>query len=609
MLITSLKARMLEAFRIRMYFVTSVIAFIFFIIFVQLVNLQIINGADYELKSRQNMENNIPIPAARGEIYDRNFKRGKNNVVLVSNRPSFNILTIPAKFETKEKMERTIRIVCKLLKSDPDLALKEMRGVNPWERVVLKEDVTFETVVTIASHPNVFPNITWEDANVRVYNQQNMFAHSIGYIGAISKEEYRDLKKYGYKHYQQVGKSGVEKQYDRKLRGRDGFIRRIVDVRQRTEGEEIGLQPQAGNNIVLTVDYQVQKVAFDALGESRGGVVVMRPSTGEIIALVSKPDFDPNLIVSKDNAATVAMLNADEFRPFLNRVIQSKYPPASTFKLITAISALESELANPGRTYFCSGRYTLRGYIDHDFYCYDAHGTLDMTWAIARSCSVYFYQLGLSIGPATIMRYANYFGLSEVTGIDIPGEIPGFIPSRQWKLRTFRQPWFDGDTVNMSIGQGFLSVTPIGMCNFVSSVVNNGVMYRPHMVREILSPDNGTVITTIQPERLREIPISQLTLNTVRQGMRLGVLSGTSSRLATLPVPAAGKTGTAQTRSSRQDSASQHAWWVGYAPFDGSPEQAVAVVVFVEYGVAGAASAVPIAERLFYKMYELGYFQ
>ncbi len=609
MMLSSLKARMLEAFRIRMYFVTSVIAFFFFILFIQLVNLQLINGQEYELKSKQNMENNIPIPAARGEIYDRNFNKGKNKVVLVSNRPSFNILTIPAKFTSKTLMEKTIRAVSGLLKTDADQVLKEMRNVNPWERVVLKEDVTFDNVVAIASHPNLFPNITWEDANVRVYNHQNLFAHSIGYIGSISKEEYRVLKKQGYKHYQQVGKSGVEKQYDAQLRGKDGYIRRIVDVRQRTEGEEIGLQPQAGNNIVLTVDYQVQKAAFDAIGTGRGAVVVMRPTTGEIIALVSKPDFDPNLIISKYNSEIIAQLYGDEFRPFLNRVIQSKYPPASTFKLITAIAALESELANPGRTYFCSGRYTLRGYIDHDFYCYETHGTLDMTWAIARSCSVYFYQLGLAVGPSVIMRYANYFGLNEITGIDIPGEIPGFIPSRQWKLRTFRQPWFDGDTVNMSIGQGFLSVTPIGMCNFVSSLVTNGVMYRPHLVREILSPDNGTVISTVRPERLREIPISLLTLNAVRQGMRLGVLSGTSGRLASLPVPAAGKTGTAQTRSRRQDNSTQHAWWVGYAPFDGPPEQAVAVVVFVEHGVAGAASAVPIAERVFYKMYELGYFQ
>jgi penicillin-binding protein 2 len=272
------------------------------------------------------------------------------------------------------------------------------------------------------------------------------------------------------------------------------------------------------------------------------------------------------------------------------------------------VSALETERAMPEKSFYCPGKYTLKGYKDHDFYDYDAHGTVDMYWAIAKSCSVYFYQLGLLTGPTAMMHYAEDFGLNRKSGIDIPGEVAGFIPSRQWKYKTFGQPWFDGDTVNMSIGQGFLHVTPIGMCNFVSALVNNGIVYRPHVVKEIRTNDNSKVIKTFPRERILEIPLNLLTLQAVKKGMRLSVMSGTSGRLGYLKVPVAGKTGTAQTRSIRQEKYSQHAWFLGYAPYDAPQDNAVVIVVLVEYGVAGAASAVPIAEKVFSKLNDLGYF-
>jgi len=247
-------------------------------------------------------------------------------------------------------------------------------------------------------------------------------------------------------------------------------VRRIVDVRQRTEGEEVGQRPVAGNNLVLTIDYNIQNTVYEAMKGMKGAAIVLKPSTGEVIALVSKPDFDPNLIISKNNADIIKKLQTDRERPFLDRVIQSKYPPASTFKLVTAVSALETEKATPDKTYYCVGKYTLKGYKDHDFYDYDVHGSVDLPWAIAKSCSVYFYQLGLLTGPSVMMRYAEDFGLNQKSGIDIPGEVAGFVPSRQWKYKVFGQPWFDGDTVNMAIGQGFLHVTPMGMCEFISAL-------------------------------------------------------------------------------------------------------------------------------------------
>ncbi|MBP8988107.1 MAG: penicillin-binding protein 2 [Spirochaetes bacterium] len=604
----SVRTKIIEEFRKRLYVIGIIIICMFAIFFLQLINLQIFQGREFSEKSRMNMENNIPLPASRGEIYDRNFSTDKQNIVLATNRPAFNIIVIPAQYKEKNQFYYAIKNICALLQLPYEEILTDLKSTNPYNRYIIQEDVPFDIVVTIATNQDKFPNIMWEDAPVRVYPFNNMFSHVIGYIGSLTKEEYNTYKDVGYKYYQKIGKAGIERQYDSILRGVDGYVRRIVDAKNRTEGEEIGQHPKSGYNIVLTLDYDVQKTAYTALGDNRGSVIVMKPATGEIISIVSKPDYDPNLIISKNNIKIITELNNDKNKPFLNRAIQSRYPPASTFKLVTSIAALEEEKWDPAITRYCPGKYTLKGYVDRDFYCYQAHGSVNLLWAIARSCSVYFYQLGLKLGPTTIFNYAGYLGLAETSGIDIPGEITGFIPSKKWKLKTFGQPWFDGDTVNLSIGQGFMLVTPIGMMDFLSAIVNSGVVFKPHCIKEIRSIDNTSVVSVVIPEKLREIPLSPTTLNTIKQGMRMAVVNGTAARLGYLKVQMCGKTGTAQTRSKRQEDVSQHAWFVGFGPYDSHPEKVVAIVVMVEYGIAGAATAVPIAEQVFTTLIKKGYF-
>jgi penicillin-binding protein 2 len=246
--------------------------------------------------------------------------------------------------------------------------------------------------------------------------------------------------------------------------------------------------------------------------------------------------------------------------------------------------------------------------VDKDFYCYGTHGGNDLYRAIAKSCSAYFYNMGYKIGPTSILKYAELFGYSAKSEIDLPGEVAGFIPSKKWKQKKFEQPWFDGDTINLSIGQGFITVTPIEIAGLLQAIVNNGTVYRPHVVKEVWSPDCTKKLLEVKRRKLREIPISAETLNTVKTGMRLSVLEGTSQRLKGLKCPVAGKTGTAQTHSTRKDNSSQHAWFAGFAPFDGDPKNAVVVVVMIEYGVTGAATAVPVAEQAFQKMFSQGYF-
>jgi penicillin-binding protein 2 len=607
---SSLKLRMLEAFRFRMFSFIALVIILSSFLIIQLINIQLIQGQEYKRRSRMNMENNIPILAPRGEIYDRNFKPGAENVVIVSNRSSFNLSTIPAKFPSRDDFEKTIKKLSRLLKVSYDDMMQVINQQNPWERIILKEDVSLNSIIKIASNKNIFPNIFWDYEPVRVYNLGKMFFHSIGYVGSISKDEYLKLKDSGYKYYQKIGKTGIESEYDLILRGADGFLRRIVDVHNRQEGEEIGSNPIAGNNIVLTIDSEIQSTAYAAMEGLKGAVVVVKPSTGEIIAMVSKPDIDPNQIISRNNEKVINDINNDKSKPFLNRAVQTKYPPASMFKIVTAISALEEDKWKPNRALYCAGKYTLKGYIDTDFYDYHVHGMLDMEGAISHSCNVYFYQVGLAANPSTILKYANYLGLGEKTGIDIPGEVPGFIPSNiSWKLKTYGQKWFDGDTVNLSVGQGFITTTVIGIADFISGIVNNGVVYKPHMIREIRSPDNTKIIKNFIPEKIKEVPLSEITMTTIKNGMRSAVKSGTAAQLSYLKISIAGKTGTAQTRSIRKENESQHAWFVSYAPFEGDTGKAVAVVVFVEYGIWGATTAVPVAQKIYSKLISLGYFQ
>jgi len=277
--LTSFRSRMIEAFRKRMFAYMVSSGAVFVILFLQLVNLMIIQGGDYQQKSKSNMEDYIPIPASRGEMFDRTFTPEGPNKILVSNRPAFNVSTVPAKFENEQQREKTIRRVCALLKIPFDDLIADIKGKNPWQRYVIKEDVPFESIVFLASHTELFPNIHYEDAPVRVYNFGPIFAHAAGYIGSISQQEYKTMKDSGYRYYQKVGKAGLERQYDNDLRGVDGFVRRIVDVKRRTEGEEIGKEPVPGNNFVLTLDYEVQRTLYEAMGDKIGSAIHVRLRT------------------------------------------------------------------------------------------------------------------------------------------------------------------------------------------------------------------------------------------------------------------------------------------------------------------------------------------
>jgi penicillin-binding protein 2 len=387
----------------------------------------------------------------------------------------------------------------------------------------------------------------------------------------------------GYQQGDVIGKAGIERQYDELLRGKEGRETRTVDVRGRRIGDTntIRESPVMGKNLVLSIDRSIQLLAEKALGERMGAVVVTRPSSGEILAMVSYPWYDPNLFNRNDmNLEYQALIN-DPNKPFINRAIQSSYPPASTFKILMTTGILAEGAFSPDQTIDCPGELT---YGDRLWRCHirkPGHGRLNLQQAMAQSCDIYYWAVGRDyLGAERITAYAREFGFGELTGIDLPGEIAGFIPTPQWKERRFHERWLGGDTMNMSIGQGYTLVTPIQMANMVSMVVNDGLIYQPHLLKEIRDPISGAVEKTVVPTVLHNSDIDPGVFETVRRDMRSVISEGTAQfPLNIRSVEIAGKTGTGEV--GLQDR--WHSWFTAFAPYKtGNPEERIVVSVIVE---------------------------
>jgi penicillin-binding protein 2 len=621
--VSSIEHKLERGFKIRLYFFSAIIVIALVIFIGQLFQLQIINGTENSIKAERFVRKSESLPAARGQVYDRNFKAPELSIPLISNSASLDVVVNSSLFgHNPEKIKEfmvhfyeTLSIPYAYYESEIQEP-KFSKKVKSKNRIQLLRGLTQEQHERIAIYEDLAKFILFIPTPKRIYHMGPALAHITGYVGLPSTSDIKNLE---IKSYQLVGKTGLERQYDSQLRGADGFRIQKRNSNGNIEEERIIEHAKMGNNLILSIDRDIQYAAYKALNGYRGTVIAIRPSSGEILAMASNPSFDPNILSGKNRQLRFSHFNRiKKNKGFLNLAIQSKFPPASTYKTLVGLAALESEHKinyQPNQVFTCNSRFYLKssfaGVPDQEFLCWDkkGHGSNDLMHALEKSCSVYFYNLGYKLGSESILFYSKLFALDKKTGIDLPGEIEGFVPSNEWKKRSYGTKWYDGDTINLSIGQGFISVTPIAMTLFYMAVMNNGKVYQPYLVSEIRNPlDNQLAYKTI-PKILRDIPIKSSTLEALNQGLRLVGKTGTASRILNQPdLPEiAGKTGTAQTRR-RGQSSSNHAWFIGYAPFNAPTEEQVLVAVFVEHGVGGAVGAGPIARDVFKAAFPPGSF-
>ncbi len=566
----------------KILFTGYLIIALFFILTIRLWQLQILQGEEYRRLSEENRLRIVKVAAPRGIIFDR------NGIALVKNTPYYTVSLNP---QAAGKID--IRSLAELLQTDRDsLAEKinEQQKRSSYEPIRLKEGLSAKEIAVIEARRSDFPGLAIEVDVTRDYLFGSVGAHLIGYLGKPNEfqtrsPDFRDVPSDAF-----IGQWGIEKLYDKKLRGTPG--ERIIEVD--ALGRELRLlqekPPVRGEDLRLAMDINLQKEAEESFGEKTGALVAIKPDSGEILAFVSKPSFDPNLFARGIKYAQWQELNENRKLPLLDRALQSQFPPGSTFKIVTAIAALEEGAVDPETKVTCNGGIA---YGRWHFGCWrkTGHGVLSLHRALVESCDVYFYEAGKKLGIDKIAAYARELGLGRETGLELVRERRGLIPDTKWKEEKRKQPWYLGETFNAAIGQGYVAVTPFQMAEMMSIVANGGSVYRP----SLLKLEN-------RPEPVEKLKIKQETFDIVKKAL-YGVVnegSGTGWSAKSSLVSICGKTGTAQVVGLRRESKyptemqRDHAWFVAFAPYE-APE--VALSVIVEHGGHGGAAAAPIAKR------------
>jgi penicillin-binding protein 2 len=582
-----------QEFKHRLLVFAGIPVFFFTLFIVVLFSLQIIQGNQYAQRARKNREQYSILPAIRGVILDRD-----GDDILAYNRRSFAINVVPQNLpQDEDEYENLIQRLSLLLRMPGNEILKRIKEQKYGEygSIVLKNDVSFEDVAFLAEHNREFPGVYWKSKPLRLYPNGSTLSHVLGYVGMISEKEYYDLNEHGYNIESMIGKSGVEKVYDLELKGKDGHIRRIVDATNQVTSEIIdsGAEPVPGNNVVLTIDMRLQKIAEESMGDKMGALVVSRPVTGEILALVSSPRYNPNMFVNPTEKEFLKDLMLDQRKPFLNRAIQAQYPAGSIFKLVVSLAILEIGQIPPDRTFSCRGGYQLG---NRYFSCWQNHGSsVDLYEAIAESCDSYFYQAALILGHRTLANYARRLGLGSTSGIDLLGEREGLIPDEEWKQEMRGDIWYEGDTLNMAIGQGFILVTPLQLNILTNVIANKGFVMEPHIVKQIYSAESGEVLFDRSPELLLDSEIEHEHFEFVLDGMRGVVTHGTAKWGGSVyTVETAGKTSTSEVAG-----AEHHAWYTAIAPYrSDDPSRVITVTAIVEHGGGGSAAAAPVVAEV-----------
>lgn len=558
------------AFRGRIQFFYIVVMGVFLILFFRYWYLQVVRGTSYFHAATENTLREITIPSRRGRIFS------KDGRILADYKVAYDIMLDRSSFHASRMS--TIAGFLGLSPGELRDRIKRYRRVPLYKPVPVLENLSFSEIVPLEARRKDYPEVFVKLAPQRSYPFSGLFAHTVGYIGEPTVQEARKLAT-----LQKVGKMGVEKTYDDILRGKDGIRRIVADSSNHFIRTQLVREPRHGKDLTISLLFLLQELAMKSLGKYKGAVVVMSPRDGRIFAMVSAPTFDPNILTFRFSQKEWETLRTAANDPMLNRATQGAYPPGSTFKPLVALAGLNAGLRSRTR-FTCTGGLEVG---ERTFLCWnkEGHGSLSLTGAIAHSCNVYFYNVGLKIGIKKLVPVAGKFGVGVKTGIDIPGERSGLLPTPEWKRRKTGLSWFPGDTMNICIGQGYLLMTPVQVASMTATIANNGTLLTPHLV-------NKTGTKWIRGQ----VDLPAKDFKVVRRGMRMMVTGGTGMALNGLGLSIAGKTGTAQTVSGADRKALELSWFVGFAPVR-DPEIVIAVIA--EKGGHGTDTAVPIASKIF----------
>jgi penicillin-binding protein 2 len=598
--------RELHNFHLRIGIAGAFVLAAFVLLLARFVYLQVIQYDYYRTKAEDNRISIVPIMPNRGLILDR------NGTVLARNYSAYTLEISPGKVTDLDKTINELEGVVEIRPSDRARFKRLMIEAKGADSLPIRTRLTDEEVARFAVNRYRFPGVDIQARLFRQYPLNELASHVTGYIGRINE---RDLERLddadlsaNYKGTDHIGKTGLEQSYESELHGITGYEQVEVDSAGRGVRTLSRTSPIPGNNLMLTLDIKLQRVAEQAFGDNRGALVAIEPSTGGILAFVSKPGFDPNLFVDGIDPASWDELNNSLDRPLVNRALAGTYPPGSTFKPYMALAALELGKRTPQQTINDPGYFNFGGHRFRDDKP-GGHGIVDMYKSLVQSCDTYYYMLGNDLGIDNIARFIGQFGFGAKTGIDVEGEATGVLPSSEWKRKRFRKPeqqkWYAGETISVGIGQGYNAYTPLQMAEAIATLADNGVMYRPHLVNYIENARSGER-KPVEPKVRRSIPLKPANLEFIKRALAGVNIEGTGARaFAKAEYTSAGKTGTAQVVAIKQNEKynekhvterhRDHALFIAYAPLE-SPKIALAVVV--ENAGFGARAAAPIARQV-----------
>jgi len=599
----------LPAVQRRFLFYSAAATLVFMLLLLRLWYLQVIHYEELQERSVRNRTRVLSLEAPRGPIYDR------HGTLLVDNRPSFQISVMRQEVENRSLLFQNLSDLLEIETQELENRWKAGQGFPIYRPVPLATDVSWDAMEKVQEHGVDLPGILTEVRPIRDYLDQGSTAHLIGYLGEITEDELARKNFAQYRAGDFIGKTALERNYEDYLRGHKGKRLVEVDVQGKLLRQLQVESSRPGNKIFLTLDRELQQVTDEAFGDQSGAAVAMNVHTGEILAIASRPTFNPALFAKGIGSKEWRELAHDKRHPLQNKVIAGQYPPGSTFKMVVALAALRDGIATQKRIIDCKGDFEVGG---SRYRCWkkDGHGPTDLKKALRESCDVWFYQVGLELGIDKLSQAAKEFGLGAIVGYPLPGERAGVIPSQEWKRKNYNKPWYAGETVIASIGQGFVLATPMQLAVMTAALANNGKVLKPQVIQKIEDWD-GNVLLESEPEVVRQIDYDPKAWKAVRDGL-IAVVNeprgtGHAARLDHITV--AGKTGTSQVVRRKSDEEEEeekagevpyrfrpHALFVAYAPAE-NPEIAVAVVV--EHGQSGGRAAGPVAKKIIERYMEL----